>query len=264
MPRAMSSLLQNILAQNPDIHATATDPSFEFIFGARANLATPEAKAMDQDELLAAYHAFCREGWKAYAEKLSKGKTNVCIKHRGIVAHYSIVANILEDKPKVIQMVRDARSIFSSYEKIFRKSQAYPNGIVDNSKLRGTNTAKRVDIWSETPPIGLAFERLHQATLEGIDKHVLFVRAEDLTKTPVEEMKKIYDYLGLPVHQHDFNNVVQVTKEDDDAYGMGVKLHETRLKVEPVKPDYREILGKEISDNINRHYAWYQEKFGYS
>ncbi len=264
MPRAMSSLMQNILVQNPDIAATGTDPSFEFIYGARANLNGDDAKSMNQEVLLKAYNAFCREGLRAYAEVLAGDKKNICIKHRGISAHYDIIKSILGDKVKIIQMVRDARSIFSSYEKIFRATQQYPNGIVNHAKMQGTSTAKRVDIWAESPPIGLAFERLKQVILEGNDKYVLFIKAEDLTKNPEETMEKVYSYLEIPHYLHDFNKVEQLVKEDDEVYNMGVPLHSIREKIEFIKPDYKEILGKELSDNLNRHYSWYQEKFNYS
>ncbi len=260
----MSSLLQNILAQNPDIAATGTDPSFEFIYGARMNLAGDDAKSMNQEILLNGYRAFCREGLKAYASVLSEDKPNICIKHRGIAAHYDMLKNIIGQDVKVIQMVRDARSIFSSYEKIFRSSQEKPNALVNHAKMQGTSTSKRVDIWAESPPIGLAFERLKQVILEGNDKHILFIRAEDLTKNPQETVKSIYDYLKLPNFSHNFDKVEQLVKEDDAAYGLDVKLHDIRSKIEYVKPDYREILGKDLSDNLNKHYSWYQDKFNYS
>ncbi len=264
MPRAMSTLLQNVLAQNPAIHASGTDPSFEFIYGARANLSGDDAKSMDQEVLVKGYRAFCREGLKAYAAVLADGKENICIKHRGITAHYDIISNIMGQNVKVIQMIRDARSIFSSYEKIFRASQDKPNALVNHAKMQGTSTSKRVDIWAESPPIGLAFERLKQVILEGNDKNILFVRAEDLCKNPKDTMDVVYKYLELPSYSHDFNNVVQLVKEDDAAYGMDVRLHDIRQKIEYPKPDYREILGKDVADGLNKYYSWYQDKFAYS
>ena len=52
LPRAGSTLLQNILAQNPDIYATPTSGVLELIFGARANYTTSaEFKAQDAETM---------------------------------------------------------------------------------------------------------------------------------------------------------------------------------------------------------------------
>jgi len=48
MPRSGSTLLQNILAQNPDIYATPTSGVLELVYGARANYTSSlEFKAQD-------------------------------------------------------------------------------------------------------------------------------------------------------------------------------------------------------------------------
>ena len=50
LPRAGSTVLQNIMAQNPDIYATPTSGVLELIFGARANYTTsPEFIAQDAE-----------------------------------------------------------------------------------------------------------------------------------------------------------------------------------------------------------------------
>ena len=59
-------------------------------------------------------------------------------------------------------MVRDLRCIYSSMEKNFRKNPEMDPGIVNWSEMKGTTTAKRVDLWAQSPPIGIALERLQQ------------------------------------------------------------------------------------------------------
>ena len=50
LPRAGSTLLQNILAQNPDVYATPTSGVLELVFAARGNYTnSPEFKAQDSD-----------------------------------------------------------------------------------------------------------------------------------------------------------------------------------------------------------------------
>jgi sulfotransferase len=130
--------------------------------------------------------------------------------------------------------------------------------------MKGTTTPKRVDIWMASPPVGMALERLNQTFLEGINKEVLYIRAEDLTSYPDREMTKVYDYLGIEPFKHDFDNVEQTIKEDDSVYGLTSDLHTIKNKVQPLTPDYNEILGKQVCDWIDKQYAWYQQGFGYT
>ena len=61
MPRSCSTLLQNILAQNPDIHSTPTDGVLELLFAARDNYTNSlEFKAQDPDLMKNAWKMFCK------------------------------------------------------------------------------------------------------------------------------------------------------------------------------------------------------------
>jgi sulfotransferase len=264
MPRSMSTLLQCILNQNPEIAATPTDPVLEYLYGARMNFTnTPEVKAIDPDLALKTWHGFCWGGLENYAKSYSD-KPNLCIKTRGGTIHYQWFSNFMPYKPKMICMVRNLKSIFASMEKLYRKNQDYHQGIQNHSEMKGTSTAKRIDIWVANPPVGLALERLQQTFLEGINKEVLYIRAEDLTSYPQRELDKIYSYLELPSFKHDFNNVEQSIKEDDSVYGLTSDLHTIRQSVQPLTPDYNTILGKQVCDWIDNNFAWYQQGFGYT
>ena len=263
MPRSMSTLLQCILNQNPEIAATPTDPVLEYLYGARMNFTnTPEVKAIDKDLALKTWRGFCWGGLKGYSDSYSE-KPNICIKTRGGTIHYKWFESFMPYKPKMICMVRNLKSIFSSMEKIYRKGQEYHQDIQNHSKMTGTSTAKRIDSWIASPPVGLALERLQQTFLENISKNVLYVRAEDLTNYPDKEMKKIYSYLELDEFKHDFNNIEQSIKEDDSVYGLGNDLHTIKNKIELINPDYKDILGKNVCDWVDSNFSWYQKKFGY-
>lgn len=264
MPRSMSTLLQCILNQNPDIAATPTDPVLEYLYGARINFtSTLEVKAMDADLALKTWRGFCWGGLCGYADAYSGVKENLCIKTRGASIHYKWFESFMPYKPKMICMVRDLKSIFSSMEKIYRKNQDYHQEIQNHAEMKGTSTAKRIDSWVTSPPVGMALERLQQTFLEGINKEILYIRAEDLTNYPQREMDKIYSYLELKPFKHDFDNVEQTVKEDDAVYGLTKDLHTIRRKVQPLTPDYDKILGKQICDWIDNNFAWYQQGFGY-
>lgn len=262
LPRSGSTLLQNIVGQRPDFYVTPTSGVLELLYGARANFTTsPEFKAQDSELMKNGFCGFCRGGMEGFFENLTD-KPYVMDKSRGWGVHYSFL-NQFYSEPKVVCMVRDLRDIFASMEKNFRNNQHLDSGWVNHAEMIGTTTEKRIDLWSRTQPVGLAMERLHQMIREGVDRKVLFVRYEDLTENPQREMNRVYSYLEVEPFLHDFENVKQVTREDDSIYGPFGN-HQIRNQVKKVPSEAVEVLGKHACDWIRGHYDWYYQEFGYS
>jgi sulfotransferase len=190
LPRAGSTLLQNIMGQNPEFYVTPTSGVLELVYAARNNYTnSPEFKAQDQDMMRKGFLSFCRNGVEGFFHAITD-KPYILDKSRGWGVHYGFL-NSFYPNPKIICMVRDPRAIFASMEKNFRKNQHLDSGLVNHSQMAGTTTEKRIDIWSQSQPVGLAIERLQQMFREGINEKVLFVRFEDLTSSPKSERKNL-------------------------------------------------------------------------
>jgi len=262
MPRAGSTLLQNILAQNPQFYVTPTSGLLELIFGARLNYTNGlEFKAQDARAMRKAFLAFSRAGMEAYFNALTS-KPYVMDKSRGWGVHFDLLTEIFGEEPKIICMVRDLRQILASMEKKFRQNPDKFRAIENHSTLTGTTTLKRAVLQLQTIPVGLALDRLQEIHQRGWHRKILFLRFEDLTTDPAKAMQQVYAYLGLPAFTHDFQNVVQVTSEDDQVYGYS-GLHEIRSKVEPLSSDYLSIVGRDAVRYVQNTYAWYFSLFGY-
>lgn len=263
MPRALSTTLQNIIGQNPDFFVSGTDGLLELLFGARANFTTsPEFKAQDQQLMNKAFIGFCNKGLQGYADNLTD-KKYVLNKSRGWGVYRGFLEQIYPN-PKIICMVRNLKDIFCSYEKIYRKNQLQHDPIRNDSTAKGTTVHKRVDEWVHpTNTIGRALERIFEMIRLGYDDKILFVKAEDLCLYPDAEMVRIYDYLEVPYFAHDFENIQQITKEDDSVYGLGVGLHTIRPKLELKPSDADSVLGKDICNWLYENYKWYYQKFNY-
>jgi len=263
LPRAGSTLLQNILAQNPDIYATPTSGVLELVFAARANYTeSPEFKAQDPEVMKAGFQAFCKHGMDAYYNAITD-KKYVVDKSRGWGIHYDFLQFVRGEQPKVICMVRDLRDVFASMENNYRKHPDKANGVLNWAQMTGTTVPKRIDIWAQSQPIGLAIERLSELFRLGYAEKILFVKFEDLCLYPETEMTRIYQYLGIPYYSHDFDNIEQVTKEDDEVYGQFGD-HVIRKKLEPVQSRAKQLLGKDVTDWIYTNYKWFFDQFRYS
>jgi sulfotransferase len=147
-------------------------------------------------------------------------------------------------------------------EKKFRQNPDRNRPIESHHNLSGTTTFKRAMIHLQTPPIGLALDRLMEIHQRGWHKKMLFLRFEDLTTEPAQTIEKVYEYLGLPAFKHDFEQVTQVTHEDDEVFGIP-GLHEIRPKVEPFRNDYLTTLGREAVMAVQNQHSWYFNQFGY-
>jgi sulfotransferase len=261
LPRAGSTVLQNILGQNPEFYVTPTSGVLELLFAARGNYSSSsEFKAQDAELMKSGWLNFCKQGIQGFYKGITE-KPYIMDKSRGWGIHRGFIDSF-NPNPKIVVMVRDLRSVYASMEKNFRKSPEQDSGIVNWAELRGTTTEKRVNLWADGVPVGMAIERLKQMFDEGIYKHVHFVRYEDLISNPKEIMLSIYEYLEIDSFEHDFDNIEQITKEDDEVYGIFGD-HNIRPKLEYFDPKFEETLGGEICNNIVNTYKWFYDYFKY-
>jgi sulfotransferase len=261
LPRAGSTLLQNILGQNPSFYVTPTSGLLELFYAARRNYTeSPEFTAQDSLKMKNAFRGFCRGGLEGFYNVLTK-KPYVMDKSRGWGIHYDLL-DFFYPNPKIVCMVRDARDIFSSMEKNFRKSQHKDGNIVNHKDMTGTTTEKRIDIWSSSQPVGLAMERLQEMIKQGIDDKIHFIKYENLINEPKEEMAKLYEYICVKEFHHNFSNVEQITKEDDAVYGIYGD-HKIQPVVTNHPSDFKKILGEGASNWIRKNYDWFYKRFDY-
>jgi len=261
LPRAGSTLFQNLIGQNPDFYVTPTSGVLELVFAARHNYTESlEFKAQDAVLMQEGFRGFCREGLLGYYSAITD-KPYILDKSRGW-GYYQDFLDFFYSGPKIVCMVRDLRSVFSSMEKQHRKHPEQNDGLVSDANMQGITTDQRVINWAQSQPVGLAIERLRDILMKGSDKNMLFLKFEDLTSNPQNELNKFYDFVGLPRFQHDPNDVQQITQEDDSVYGIYGD-HTIKSVVAPVADDYNEILGHELSDWIKNNYPWFFERFGY-
>lgn len=234
----------------------------ELIYAARHNYTeSPEFKAQDAEQMKNAFLGFCKHGIHGYYDAITD-KPFVIDKSRGHFAHYGFIDSFYP-KPKIICLVRHLPDIIASMEKMFRSNQHRSSPLVNHATMQGTTTPKRVDVWFNSPPIGLAVERLGEAIRQGIDRQMLFIKYESLCLHPEMEMQRVYDFLEIPPHQHNFDAIPQTTKEDDAVYGF-TGLHDIRSKLEMKPSDARDVLGKDVYDWIMQRYKWYNDYFGYN
>ena len=217
---------------------------------------------MDQDLSLQSWRNFCRGGMQGYCNTLTD-KPNIVLKGRGWKGNIDWVENFMGEKPIMFCMVRNLKSIVASFEKLHRKNPDKTSQWLLNHEARGTTVFKRVDMYLKNIPLSISLDRIQEILERGMEDKIRFIRAENLTSSPHEIMNEVYDILEVERYTHNFNNIEQVTKENDVIHALDNDLHTIKNEVKPLVDDYMEILGKDACDMIDRDYAWYQKYFSY-
>ena len=242
MPRSGSTLLCNILNQNPDIYASATSGLLEIMFLIRNKWDT-FIEMQAQDELLSSIQKQNVLSGVLESAYSHRDEGIVFDKSRGWLAHIELLEWIYSNV-KILVPVRNVTDILASFERIWRSAtkDKQPNFEQDNY-LKFQTVEGRCEIWAgETQPVGLAYNRIKDALHRGHKDKMFFVRYERLTQYPDVVIQNIYDFLGLPGFEHDFENVRQLTHENDRVHGLG-DLHTIRPKVEPNPSNWYDWLG---------------------
>lgn len=261
LPRAGSTLLQNLLAQNPDIYTSPTSGLFDLITATRTSYTNNiEFLAQDQSLTINGYKGLLKGAMYGYYDGMTDRPYSID-KFRAWIGEYKFLDSFDSD-PKIICMVRDLRSIYSSIEKKYRENPLLDHEITNWKDVVGISTYQRIIELSNSRLMSTSTQCIYQSILEGYDDKILYIKYEDFCVSPLLYVKKIYSYLGLPYFEHDINNVQQVTHENDQLYG-SFGDHKIRNKIVPVEEDFRRILGDDSCRLITDMYGWYYNKFNY-
>jgi sulfotransferase len=260
-PRSGSTILQNILFQNPDIFSSPTSGLFDLMTSTKTMYTDTVAfMAQEQKKTIHGYKGLLKGAINGYYGGMSD-RLYAIDKHRGWLGEYKFIESYDPDA-KLICMVRDLRSIFSSLEKKYRQNPLLDHEITSWKELRGNTTYKRVIELSNSILMSTSTESLYQSILEEYDNKILFIKFEDFCINPEDNMKKIYMYLDLPYFSHNFNQIEQLTHENDQMYG-SFGDHIIKPKLEPLYEDYKRILGYETCELITSTYKWFYDYFKY-
>jgi sulfotransferase len=249
LPRAGSTVLMNVLQQNPRIFTTGTCPVPNIIGRAIFEVRGDGSfMAMDIDKTDLALHGFITQGVHGWFNALTD-KPVVISKNRS----WASFINIFPDG-KYIAMIRDLRDVVESFDRVNAKSKILHT--FDNNKhpiTAMTETERYNYYFSTQNPLSsvLAYElpRLMEASEKG-DRDLLIVKYENLVMDPFREVARVYDFLGEKPFKHDFENIGQSELyEHDSVYFRERTTHKVSPSLLTKKKEPR-INSKKFNDSI--------------
>ena len=256
LPRTGSTLLVNILHQNPDFCVSkSTSGLHDVLFGIRNqwdNLIENKAEIGGPD-----YNRLRRILNAIIEPFYDTDKPIIIDKGRGWISLLPMI-EFMGIEPKIIVPVRDISEILASFEKLWRKTSGQSQWSIESEDYMLSQTvAGRCEIWSRRDQVvGLAYNRLKDAILRGHGNSLFINEFDNLTNNPEEEMNNIYDFLGEQRFAHDFNNVEQYTAEDDAGIHRIPDLHTISRVVKPLPKVARQILGEETFRKYENSEFW--------
>ncbi len=202
LPRSGSTLLTNILLQNPNFQTTATSSLLDFLLQVRDNWSKLEGHSTYPDG---------QDKWKVIRSILQNyhntDRNVVFDKNRGWSTHIEFVEKVMNRPARIIACVRNLEDICTSFEKLFRKNRADGeiHGEFSNTQMK--NLDGRIGVWtSDDGVLGRPYVSLLDTIQRGLGDRILFFPYESWTTNPEFWFKELYNFIEEPFYEHDFEN----------------------------------------------------------
>lgn len=261
LPRSGSTVLMNILQQNPDVFTTSTCALSDLLHHHILIKSRYREfhQAMDADQVDKAMYGLIHGATQGWFSGLTE-KPVVISKNRSWTHLLHLYPN-----SKTIAIIRDLRDIVESFEKLSNNILALHSFSNNNTMIPAMSQAEKYSYYfNEENAFSVALAQDLPRLMDRWVKNkndTMFIRYEDFIKDPVYILKKIYWFLNLNNYEHDLNNIKQNELfEHDNAYFR----ERTSHKVKPVFQTYKEpirTLDRSFQEKIVKNNEWFYKSF---
>lgn len=263
LPRSGSTLLMNILQQNPNIFTSSSCPTTYLLEGAKQAAGNvSEFIAMDQDQLNDSLTNYVRYGMQGWFSAMSD-KPVAISKSRGWDKYLNFLFHAYND-PKFIVIIRDLRDIICSFEKLSHKYPVWNIGSAQDP-FHMLPFEKRIEIWCTDVGgnLGLPLKNLTHVYewMQKRPNNFFIHRFEDFNERPRESLQAIYRWLNMPNYEHDLNNVPQATQYEHDTAYRALVSHKTEKAVRKLEPSWPKIMNEHQSLLVVKNNEWFYKTF---
>lgn len=251
LPRSGSTLIANILKQNPNIHGESVS-SLSSIFGS-INASWASIESNQEYPNYQAKRGVLSSILQGYYSHINK--EIIFDKDRGWIPLLPIVEDILQRPIKIIVCVRNPAEILSSFERLRKENPMFFTR-ADASLRESSSIASRAYYYAGPDgPMGMAHRHIKDAIIMGYLDRFLFVDYGRYCSSPRAQTKRIYDFFELPYFDHDFQNLKQEEMYNDHAVGLP-NLHKIKPEVIKTTVNCVEYLGLDLYEQYNREIFW--------
>lgn len=239
LPRSGSTLLQSILSENPKFHCEGNSPLMIYVRAMHFAVSEQGKEQLAANQKFQIAHNIVKSIPDLYYTNTERPLILDKSRAWTNTENINLIKQYITPNPKLIVMVRPIEEILISFVNMYQKNKRVDYSV--NSMLV-----------SGTDPIMRAYECLRMAMRDS-SQHCIFITYDYLIKNPEETMNAIYRFLELEPFKHDFGNIQNRFKENDNVYGL-TGLHEVRKQIS--KNNYDIELSPDIIDfckNLNKN-----------
>ncbi|TFH83466.1 sulfotransferase family protein [Pseudomonas kribbensis] len=226
LPRSGSTLLSAILLQNPRFHAGMTSPVGALFSGVleQCSAGSEFGAVIDTDMrrrlLRGLFDSY-------YADKANKPV--VFDTNRQWSSRLPAISDLFP-KAKVIACVRNVAWVMDSLERLYRANPYENTKLFGDAVERNTVYSRCETLAQRNRLVGFAWAALKEAYYGEHADSLLIVDYDLLTQAPERVLRLVYDFIGEPWFEHDFEHLAYDAPEFDQALGVA-GLHKVKPKV---------------------------------
>lgn len=226
LPRSGSTLLSAILRQNPRFHAGMTSP-----VGALAAAVMAQVSAGSESALLVNQQQR-RDILRGLFDSYYRQQPQELIfdTNRQWCARMPLLDDLFPGS-KVIACVRNVAWVMDSIERLYRANPYENTRLFGGNPSRSTVYTRLEGLMQHEQMVGFAWAALREAFYGEHAASMLLVDYDLLTRAPQQVMPLVYDFIGEPGFEHDFEHVEYEAADFDMQLGIP-GLHTVRAKVE--------------------------------
>lgn len=222
MPRSGSTLLANLLAQNPANHVTPTNGLIEHVVQYANSWTMSEGfVAQGVENVTPRIRRSLRGMIHGFYPELDAGRA-VFDKSRGWLAQIRLLEDIFQERVQVIVTVRDVKDVCASFERLFQSNQLTRPPVSDESRIQGATVLGRCQQYLRNDAtLGMWCNWLKDVYETGLSDRLILIPYSKLVANPIGVIALVHQALGLPEFICDPTNVENKTPEEDiQIYGL--------------------------------------------
>jgi len=226
LPRSGSTLLSAILLQNPRFHAGMTSPVGALFSGVleQCSAGSEFGAVIDTDMRRRLLRGLFDSYYADKADKPVVFDTN-----RQWSSRLPAISDLFP-KAKVIACVRNVAWVMDSLERLYRANPYENTKLFGDAVERNTVYSRCETLAQRNRLVGFAWAALKEAYYGEHADSLLIVDYDLLTQAPERVLRLVYDFIGEPWFEHDFDHLAYDAPEFDQALGVA-GLHKVKPKV---------------------------------
>ena len=236
LPRSGSSVITNILSQNPQIHGEVNG-SLASLFGAVhlnwQNLSNDLNIQKKRNVLNGIINGFYED----------IDKPIIFDRNINWMPYFGVLESVLQKEIKVLVCVRNPAEILTSFEKDRKENPLVVLNADQRLKDETSIAARSYHYAGPEGILGTSHRNLKDSITMGFLDRCLFIDYGRFCSNPKSQTKRIYDFFELPEFQHDYKNIIGPNMA-------------TRNELSKHTVNCVEYLGLDLYEQYNREIFW--------